>query len=352
MERNGAAFPQTLDPTHHFHVELLDQRQKLRGQIAHLHKVARKLNKLRKRSLIANVSGSTLTAAGAVTAIVGLSLSPATLGASLLASAVGLGLATAGGAISISSDLSLVLCNSREVRKVQEIAMTCRKQMREILGCLEFLRRGQGPGDPTLRQSEKRASISLYNSVCFMVFCGSHSFLVPEYTKEVTKVSQAVLKAKIQKLAANLETCTRAMDEVCELLESRTEFSPQTRRLNVGAKSTAETPGASSWNSVCHLIKTGLGDFTVLIVTVSTVICCCCVICGAHPHRCAHLSRALFISEHKLLNDRKLKLTHVHTPHHLTVATWFELEVMMDAWTFGYTAADPRTCRQGYADVP
>ncbi|NXG21332.1 APLD1 protein, partial [Grallaria varia] len=224
MEGNSAAFPQTLDPTHHFHTALLDQRRRLRGQIAHLHKAARKLNKLRKRSLIANVSGSTLTAAGAVTAILGLSLSPATLGASLLASAVGLGLATAGGAVSITSDLSLVLCNSREVRKVQEIAMTCQKQMREILGCLEFLCRGQGPGDPTLRQSEKRASISLYNSVCFMVFCGSHSFLVPEYTKEVTKVSQAVLKAKIQKLAANLETCTRAMDEVCDLLESRTEL--------------------------------------------------------------------------------------------------------------------------------
>ncbi|NXI34998.1 APLD1 protein, partial [Galbula dea] len=224
MERNGAAFPQTLDPTHHFHTALLDQRQRLRGQIAHLHKVAHKLNKLRKRSLIANVSGSTLTAAGAVTAIVGLSLSPATLGASLLASAVGLGLATAGGAVSITSDLSSVFCNSREVKKVQKIAITCRKQMREILGCLEFLQRGQGPGDPSLRQSEKRASISLYNSVCFIVFCGSHSFLVPEYAKEVTKVSQAVLKAKIQKLAANLEICTKAMDEVCELLESRTEL--------------------------------------------------------------------------------------------------------------------------------
>ncbi|NXF40332.1 APLD1 protein, partial [Nyctibius bracteatus] len=224
MERNGPAFPQTLDPTHNFHIELLDQRRRLCGQIAHLHKAAHKLNKLRKRSLIANVSGSTLTATGAVTAIVGLSLSPVTLGASLLASAVGLGLATAGGAVSITSDLSLVLCNSREVRKVQEIAMTCWKQMREILGCLEFLRRGQGPGDPKLRQSEKRASISLYNSVFFMVFCSSHSFLVPEYPKEVTKVSQPVLKAKIQKLAANLETCTRAMDEVCELLESRTEL--------------------------------------------------------------------------------------------------------------------------------
>lgn len=246
MEGNSAAFP--ADPTHHFHVALLDQRRRLRGQIAHLHKAARKLNQLRTRSLVANVGGSTLTAAGALTAILGLSLSPATLGASLLASAVGLGLATAGGAVSITSDLSLVLCNSRELRKVQEIAVTCRKQMREILGCLEFLRRGQGPGDPALRQSEKRASISLYNSVCFVVFCGSHSLLVPECTKEVTKVSQAVLKAKIQKLADNLETCTRAMDEVCDLLESRTELSPSTRRLSLGAKSTAETLRPCSWN--------------------------------------------------------------------------------------------------------
>lgn len=239
MEGNSTAFPS--DPTHHFHVALLDQRRRLRGQIAHLHKAARKLNQLRTRSLVANVGGSALTAAGALTAILGLSLSPATLGASLLASAVGLGLATAGGAVSITSDLSLVFCNSRELRKVQEIAVTCRKQMREILGCLEFLRRGQGPGDPALRQSEKRASISLYNSVCFVVFCGSHSLLVPECTKEVTKVSQAVLKAKIQKLADNLETCTRAMDEVCDLLESRTELSPSTRRLGLGAKSTAES---------------------------------------------------------------------------------------------------------------
>ncbi|NXU67629.1 APLD1 protein, partial [Horornis vulcanius] len=224
MERNSAAFPPIPDPTHHFHAALLDQRRRLHGQIAHLHKAACKLSKLHKRSMIANVSGSTLTAVGAATAILGLSLSPATLGGSLLALAVGLGLATAGGAISITSDLSLVLCNSREVRKVQEIAMTCRKQMREILGCLEFLRRGQDPGNPTLCQSEKRASISLYNSICFMVSCGSHSFLMPEYTKEVTKVSQAVLKAKIQKLADNLETCTRAMNDVCDLLESRTEL--------------------------------------------------------------------------------------------------------------------------------
>ncbi|XP_006269724.1 apolipoprotein L domain-containing protein 1 [Alligator mississippiensis] len=233
MARNVVSFPQAFDPTCHYQILLLDQRDRLHGQIRSLHEVARKINKLRKRSLIAITTGSSLSAVGAVTAIVGLSLSPATLGASLLASAVGLGLATAGGAVSITSDLSLVLCNSRELKKVQEITVTCQSQMKEILSCLEFLHRRPGPMDPMLLPSEKKASISLYNSICFMVFYGSHNFLVPEYKKEVTKVSQAMLKAKIQKLASNLETCTRAMDEVCKLLDSRTELYSNAGHLSL-----------------------------------------------------------------------------------------------------------------------
>ncbi|XP_067415769.1 apolipoprotein L domain-containing protein 1 [Emydura macquarii macquarii] len=245
MERNAINFPPALDPTRHFQMLLLNQRSRLHGQIRNLHEIAHRISKLRKRSLIANITGSSLSAVGAITAIVGLSLSPATLGASLLASAVGLGVASAGGAVSVTSDLSLVLSNSRELRLVQEIAMNCQTQMREILSCLEFLHRGQGPMDPTLLQSETNASIALYNSICFMVFYGSHNFLVPEYTREITKVSQAVLKAKIQKLAENLESCTRAMDEVCELLESR-ELSSNTRNLNSSARIAVKPQGSSS----------------------------------------------------------------------------------------------------------
>ncbi|TFK07165.1 GTP-binding protein Di-Ras1 [Platysternon megacephalum] len=246
MERNAITFLPALDPTRHFQMLLLNQRSRLHGQIRKLREIARNINKLRRRSLIANITGSSLSAVGAITAIVGLSLSPATLGASLLASAVGLGVASAGGAVNVTSDLSLVLSNSRELRRVQEIAVNCQNQMREILSCLEFLHRGQGPMDPLLLQSEKNASISLYNSICFMVFYGSHNFLVPEYTREVTKVSQAVLKAKIQKLAENLESCIRAMDEVCELLESRAELSSNTRNPSSSARITVKPQGSSS----------------------------------------------------------------------------------------------------------
>ncbi|XP_002712707.2 apolipoprotein L domain-containing protein 1 [Oryctolagus cuniculus] len=209
------------DALRRFQGLLLDRRGRLHGELLRLREVARRLKRLRRRSLAANLAGSSLSAAGAVAAVVGLSLSPVTLGASLLASAVGLGVATAGGAVTITSDLSLIFCNSRELRKVQEIAATCQDQMRELLSCLEFFCSCHGRGDRQLLQSGRNASMALYNSVYFIVFFGSRGFLVPRRAEGATRVSQAVLKAKIQKLAESLESCTGALDELSEQLEAR-----------------------------------------------------------------------------------------------------------------------------------
>uniref|UniRef100_H0XQZ8 Apolipoprotein L domain containing 1 n=1 Tax=Otolemur garnettii TaxID=30611 RepID=H0XQZ8_OTOGA len=230
MERPAAPEPLGVDSLRRFQGLLLDRRGRLQGQVLRLREVARRLERLRRRSLAANVAGSSLSAAGAVAAIVGLSLSPVTLGASLLASAVGLGVATAGGAVTITSDLSLIFCNSRELRRVQEIAATCQDQMREMLRCLEFFCRGQGCGDRQLLQCGRNATIALYNSVYFIVFFGSRGFLIPRRAEGATKVSQAVLKAKIQKLAESLESCTGALDELSEQLELRVQLCTKTSR--------------------------------------------------------------------------------------------------------------------------
>lgn len=115
MERPAARELRGADALRRFQ-GLLDRRGRLHGQLLRLREVAGRLERLRRRSLAANVAGSSLGAAGAVAAIVGLSLSPVTLGVSL-ASAVGLGVATAGGAVTITSDLSLIFCNSRELRR-------------------------------------------------------------------------------------------------------------------------------------------------------------------------------------------------------------------------------------------
>ncbi|XP_070803551.1 apolipoprotein L domain-containing protein 1 isoform X1 [Pituophis catenifer annectens] len=224
-------FPFSFDPTCRFYNTLLDQQSRLCNHIKKLQKILQRLSKLNRCSLIAHLTGNSLSAAGAIMAIVGLSLSPATLGASLLASGVGLGVAAAGGAVSMTSDFSLVLCNSKEVKKVQKIALACHNQMKETMNCLEFLHRSWNPTDPFLLQTEKNASIALYNSACFLVFCGPQGFLVPEHIEEETKVSHILLKAKIQKLAENLEACARHMDEICKLLESRKACSWRTKGL-------------------------------------------------------------------------------------------------------------------------
>ncbi|XP_059968746.1 apolipoprotein L domain-containing protein 1 isoform X2 [Mesoplodon densirostris] len=230
MEVPEARELQGADALRRFQGLLLDRRGMLHGQLLRLREVARRLERLRRRSLAANVAGSSLSAAGAVAAIVGLSLSPVTLGVSLMASAVGLGVATAGGAVTITSDLSLIFCNSRELRRVQEIAATCQDQMRELLSCLDFFLRGQGRGDHQLLQSGRNASIALYNSVYFIVFFGSRGFLIPRRAEGATRISQAVLKAKIQKLAESLESCTRALDKLSEQLESRVQLYTKSSR--------------------------------------------------------------------------------------------------------------------------
>ncbi|XP_050604240.1 apolipoprotein L domain-containing protein 1 isoform X2 [Macaca thibetana thibetana] len=194
MERPAAREPHGPDALRRFQGLLLDRRGRLHGQVLRLREVARRLERLRRRSLVANVAGSSLSATGALAAIVGLSLSPVTLGASLLASAVGLGVATAGGAVTITSDLSLIFCNSRELRRVQEIAATCQDQMREILSCLEFFCRWQGCGDRQLLQCGRNASIALYNSVYFIVFFGSRGFLIPRRAEGDTKLTHSQMQ--------------------------------------------------------------------------------------------------------------------------------------------------------------
>lgn len=224
----GMERPASTEALRRFQELLLDRRGQLHLQVLRLRDVARRLERLRRRSLLANVAGSSLSVAGSVAAIVGLSLSPVTLGVSLMASAVGLGVATAGGAVTITSDLSLLFCNSRELRRVQEIAATCQDQMRELLSCLEFFCRWQGRGDRQLLLCGRNASVALYNSVYFIVFFGSRGFLIPRRAEGATKVSQAVLKAKIQKLAESLESCTEALDELSVQLEARVRLCRKT----------------------------------------------------------------------------------------------------------------------------
>ncbi|XP_060632103.1 apolipoprotein L domain-containing protein 1 [Anolis sagrei] len=211
--------PHSLDPTQHFYVMLLGQRNQLQNQIKNLNKISQRIKKRYENFVNINITGSTINVAGSLAALVGLSLSPFTLGYSFLAS-VGLGLTAAAGTFTISSNIFTECSNTREVRRVKEIAITSHNLMREIMNCLDFLLRRQDPSDPILLPAEKKACNTLYSSV----LCVSQkSFLVPEYTKKYTRESNIMLEAIVRELTKSLKACARPMDEICELLGSRNE---------------------------------------------------------------------------------------------------------------------------------
>lgn len=229
MEEN--IFSYTHDSTYYFCEVLKDQQRRLHNNIKNLRDISQKIHNMQKRTMIANFTGSTLSAAGAITSIVGLTLSPATFGASLVASGVGLGVAATGGAVTVTSDLSLAFISSRLLKRVNEVVVMCQNQMREIKDSLAFLCEKSSPDAPSLLPEEKNVAMTLYNSVALIVFCESQGFLLPQHPRDLTKESHVLLKGKIQKMLENMEDCAKPMDDICELLDNRKEMLLKTKPL-------------------------------------------------------------------------------------------------------------------------
>lgn len=84
-----------------------------------LHAIADNISEFHQKAKIAGITGGTTTAVGGVTAVAGLVLAPFTFGASLVMTAVGVGVATAGGITSASAAISDNINNMHDRKKVQ-----------------------------------------------------------------------------------------------------------------------------------------------------------------------------------------------------------------------------------------
>ncbi|XP_028649391.2 apolipoprotein L3-like [Erpetoichthys calabaricus] len=114
-----------------------DRIQDLQKNIDDLHIIADGVDSFHKKATIANITGGTVSAAGGIVTIAGLILAPFTLGASLMVSGVGLGVAVAGGVTSASATISDTVSNSLERQKVEEIIKSYQKDMKAFVECLE-----------------------------------------------------------------------------------------------------------------------------------------------------------------------------------------------------------------------
>ncbi|XP_045921683.1 uncharacterized protein si:cabz01007807.1 isoform X9 [Micropterus dolomieu] len=125
-----------------------------------LHSIADNINNFHHKAKIAGITGGTTTAVGGVTAIAGLALAPFTLGASLIVTAVGVGVATAGGIASASAAISDNVNNMNDRKKVEMVLENYEAQLLDIGKILHFVNQGlyKLRGHPFLRSGTQHYS--------------------------------------------------------------------------------------------------------------------------------------------------------------------------------------------------
>ncbi|XP_047672487.1 uncharacterized protein si:cabz01007807.1 isoform X2 [Tachysurus fulvidraco] len=118
------------------HAEVLYQH------VLRLYTISDDISNFHRRAKIANITGGTTTAVGGVAAITGLALAPVTLGASLIVSAVGLGVATAGGITAASASISDNVHDMNDRKKIEVVVQDYETRLAELRRSLHFVAEG------------------------------------------------------------------------------------------------------------------------------------------------------------------------------------------------------------------
>lgn len=119
-----------------------ERAESLWQHVIDLNSIADGLDKFSKNTKIAQITGGSTSAIGGVATITGLALAPFTMGASLIVTAVGLGVTTAGGLTSAGAGISSQVNNSMDRKKVEKIVQDYQEKMVDLNKCLTFIKQG------------------------------------------------------------------------------------------------------------------------------------------------------------------------------------------------------------------
>ncbi|XP_031721047.1 apolipoprotein L1 isoform X5 [Anarrhichthys ocellatus] len=119
-----------------------ERAESLWQHVIDLNGIADALDKFSKNTKIAQITGGSTSAIGGVATIAGLALAPVTMGVSLIVTAVGLGVATAGGLTSAGAGISNQVNNSMDRKKVEKIVQDYQEKMVDLNKCLKFIKQG------------------------------------------------------------------------------------------------------------------------------------------------------------------------------------------------------------------
>ncbi|XP_077471268.1 apolipoprotein L1 [Stigmatopora argus] len=119
-----------------------ERAESLWQHVIDLNGIADGLDKFNKKTKIAQITGGSTSAIGGVATIAGLALAPVTFGTSLIVTAVGLGVATAGGLTSAGAGISNQVNNSMDRKKVEKMVKDYQEKMEDLNKCLKFIKQG------------------------------------------------------------------------------------------------------------------------------------------------------------------------------------------------------------------
>lgn len=119
-----------------------ERAESLWQHVIDLNSIADGLDKFSKNTKIAQITGGSTSAIGGVATIAGLALAPVTMGTSLIVTAVGLGVATAGGLTSAGAGISNQVNNSMDRKKVEKIVQDYQEKIADLNKCLKFIKQG------------------------------------------------------------------------------------------------------------------------------------------------------------------------------------------------------------------
>ncbi|XP_046907676.1 uncharacterized protein si:cabz01007802.1 isoform X3 [Hypomesus transpacificus] len=114
----------------------------LQQRILELLSLADAADNFHKKTVKASVGGGVASVAGSITTITGLILAPFTMGTSLIVTAVGIGVATAGGVASASANITDTMHSKTDRKKVEKMIQDYQEEMRDIKECLDFVQVG------------------------------------------------------------------------------------------------------------------------------------------------------------------------------------------------------------------
>ncbi|KAF7657912.1 hypothetical protein LDENG_00020620 [Lucifuga dentata] len=114
----------------------------LQQHILELLAVADAADQFHKKTVQAAVGGGVASIAGSVATITGLILAPFTFGASIIVTAVGISVATAGSITSATANITDTVHSNMDRKKVEKMIQGYQEEINDIRECLEFVQEG------------------------------------------------------------------------------------------------------------------------------------------------------------------------------------------------------------------